>query len=209
MSGAMPPIATRSPIRSGSRRATGWADCRAGSSHSGRPIVEALVAETGETINLGAMLRGFRVRPLIQLASPRDVRYDPRGIDCPAYCSAMGRALLAFLPEECVDQCLAQPLRPVTAWTLTDPALLRARIALARQQGYAEIENEFTPGASGVAAPVFDRDGRAVATINLATLNERWRRHRLAYIPAVVVAAAALSLKLGGRRATAASGEAA
>jgi DNA-binding IclR family transcriptional regulator len=164
----------------------------------GRPIVEALVAETGETVNLGAMLTGFRVRPLVQVASPRDVRYDPRGTDCPAYCSAMGRSLLAHLPDDSVDLCLALPLRQVTPATLTEPALIRARIAQARRQGYAEIEEEYVQGASGVAAPVFDRDGRAVATVNLATLHGRWRQNRLDYIPAVVAAAAALSRKLGG-----------
>lgn len=164
----------------------------------GRPVVEELVARTGETVNLGAMLTGFRVRPLIQQASPRDVRYDPRGVDAPAYCTAMGRALLAHLPQECVDLCLALPLRAVTRATCTDPAVIRAQIALARRQGYAEIENEFVDGAGGVAAPVFDRDGRAVATVNLATLTERWHRHRLDYIAAVLEAAAALSRKLRG-----------
>jgi DNA-binding IclR family transcriptional regulator len=164
----------------------------------GRPVVEALVARTGETVNLGAMLSGFRVRPLIQQASPLAVRYDPRGVDCPAYCTAMGRMLLAHLPDASVDLCLALPIRPVTPATRTDPAAIRAQIALARRQGFAEIADEFVEGAAGVAAAVFDRDGRAVATINLATLTWRWQRHRLTYITAVQAAAAALSRKLGG-----------
>jgi DNA-binding IclR family transcriptional regulator len=164
----------------------------------GRPVVEALVAGTGETVNLGAMLSGFWVRPLIKQASPQEVRYDPRGVDCPAYCTAMGRVLLAYLPEESVDLCLALPLRAVTPATCTDPAAIRAQIALARRQGYAEIEDEYVEGAAGVAAAVFDRGGRAVATVNLATLTGRWRRHRLDYIAAVQEAAAALTRKLGG-----------
>ena len=171
----------------------------------GRPVVEALVAQTGETVNLGAMLSGFRVRPLIQRASPREVRYDPRGMDAPAYCTAMGRVLLAYLPTASVDRCLALPLPAVTAATRTDPAEIRAQIALARQQGYAEIENEFVDGAAGVAAAVFDRSGRAVATVNLATLTERWHQHRQTYIAAVQEAAAALSRKLCGPGTTGAA----
>jgi len=165
----------------------------------GRPVIETLVARTGETGNLGAMVTGFRVRPLIQVASPREIRYEPRAVECPAYCTAMGRVLLAHLPPETVDLCLALPLRALTAATRTDPADIRAQIALARRQGYAEIDGEFADGGSGVAAPVFDRTGRAVATVNLASLTERWQRHRLDYIAAVLEAAALLTRKLGGR----------
>jgi DNA-binding IclR family transcriptional regulator len=164
----------------------------------GRPIVETLVAATGETVNLGAMLTGFRVRPLAQVASPHALRYEPRGVDAPAFCTAMGRVLLAFQPPETVNLCLALPRRPVTPATRTDPAAIREQIALAHRQGYAEIVDEFVDGASGVAAAVFGRDGRAVATVNLATLTARWQAHRLDYIPAVVAAAAELTRRLGG-----------
>ncbi|MBN8890584.1 MAG: hypothetical protein BGP12_20560 [Rhodospirillales bacterium 70-18] len=165
----------------------------------GRPVIEALVARTGETVNLGAMVSGFMVRPLVQVASPQEIRYEPRAVDCPAYCTAMGRMLLAYMSTESVDLCLALPLRALTAATRTDPAAIRAQIALARRQGYAEIDGEFAEGGSGVAAPVFDRTGRAVAALNLASLTERWQRHRLDFIAAVTGAAAAVTARLGGR----------
>ena len=77
----------------------------------GRPVIETLVARTGETGNLGAMVTGFRVRPLIQVASPREIRYEPRAVECPAYCTAMGRVLPRTVP-------IMQALRDAGA---TDP----------------------------------------------------------------------------------------
>lgn len=169
-----------------------------------RPVIEALVEQTGETVNLGAMVPGFMVRPLVQVASPQEVRYEPRQVQCPAYCTAMGRVLLAHSNAETVSACLAAPLARLTPATETDPAAIRRLIEQARAQGYAEIDGEFAVGGSGVAAPVFDGAGRVVAALNLASLTERWQRQRRGWIVAVTEAAAEISQRLGHGRGNAA-----
>jgi IclR family pca regulon transcriptional regulator len=99
-----------------------------------RPVVEDLVQRTRETVNLGAMLTGFMVRPLLQVSSPQEIRYEPRQVDCPAFCTAMGRVLLAYAPKQQLDLCLAMPLPRLTASTVTDPARIRSLVAEARSR---------------------------------------------------------------------------
>jgi len=164
-----------------------------------QPVMLALVEQTRETVNLGVMRAGFMVRPLLQIPSPQEIRYEPRAVDCPAHCTAMGRILLAYASAESVARCLAPPLARLTPTTETDAARIRARIAEARVQGYAEIDGEFAEGGAGVAAPVFDRAGQAVAALNLASLTERWQRHRRNFIAAVTEAAATVTRRIGGR----------
>jgi len=164
-----------------------------------QPVMLALVEQTRETVNLGVMREGFMVRPLLQIPSPQEIRYEPRAVDCPAHCTAMGRILLAHAPAEEIERCLTLPPRRLTAATETDPARIRVQITEARAQGYAEINGEFAEGGAGVAAPVFDRAGQAIAALNIASLTERWQRHRQDFIAAVTEAAATVTRRIGGR----------
>lgn len=164
-----------------------------------RPVVQDLVQRTQETVNLGVMLSGFMVRPLLQVPSPREIRYEPKAVDCPAFCTAMGRILLAFAPKRDLDLCLAMPLPRLTTATVTDPARIRELVSEARRCGYAAIESEYAEGGAGVAAPIFERHGRAIAALNLASLTDRWRHQRDGLTQAVIRAAATITLRLGGR----------
>jgi DNA-binding IclR family transcriptional regulator len=165
-----------------------------------RPVVVELVERTAETVNLGAILNGGSLRMLMQVPSPQEIRYEPRSLECPAYCTAMGRVLLAFRPEAEAEALLRQaPLPRLTARTETDPAAIMALVRTARRQGFAEIDGEYAEGGSGIAAPVFDRRGRAIAALNLATITERWHRSRQPFIAAVTGAAAVITDRLGGR----------
>ncbi|WP_158741874.1 IclR family transcriptional regulator [Acidisphaera sp. L21] len=167
--------------------------------HAARPVVEALVAETRETVNLGMLLPGGTVRALLQVPSPQEVRYVPASVECPAYCTAMGRILLAYAPAEDLTEILGTDRLPRrTDRTETRPTALRKLIVQARSQGYAEIDGEFAESGSGAAAPVFDHTGQPVAALNLATLTQRWHRHREAFIAALLAAAARLSAQLSG-----------
>ena len=166
----------------------------------GRPVVAELVETTRETVNLGALLQSGTVRMLLQVPSPQDIRYEPHSTECPCHCTAMGRVLLAYKPaEEAAALLRASALPRLTPRTETDAARILALLPSLRAQGFCEIDEEYAEGGSGVAAPVFDRTGRAVAALNIATLTPRWHRNRLALIRAVTEAAATITRRLGGR----------
>jgi DNA-binding IclR family transcriptional regulator len=170
-----------------------------------QPEIARLVDTTRETVNLGVVGRGMLgrqgvVRRVFQISSPQEVRYEPSADECPAYCTAMGRMLMAHLPEDEVETYLSTGAFPkLTRVTETRPAVLRRLVKDARLRGFAEIDGEFAEGGSGAAAPVFNHAGGIAAALNLATLTDRWHRHRADFIPALVAAADAITQRLGGR----------
>lgn len=90
------------------------------------------------------------------------------GTRLPAYCTSLGRVLLAGLPEAALAACLAQSqLAPRTPFTLTDPAALLAEIARVRAQGYAVINQEVEIGLRSIAVPLRNARGQVVAALNI------------------------------------------
>ncbi len=78
----------------------------------------------------------------------------------------MGRVLLAALPEAEARARLG-PMVARTPLTLTDPDAVMARIATARADGYALIDQEVEIGLRSIAAPLMDHHGRVVAAMNI------------------------------------------
>jgi IclR family pca regulon transcriptional regulator len=95
------------------------------------------------------------------------------GTRLPAYCTSMGRVLLAQMTDEELDAYLADtPLRPRTPKTVTSAAELRAVLAGVRRSGYAVVDQELELGLRSVAIPVHGRDG-VLASINVGTPSAR------------------------------------
>ncbi|MEU8453715.1 IclR family transcriptional regulator domain-containing protein [Streptomyces griseoaurantiacus] len=86
------------------------------------------------------------------------------GTRLPAHPTALGRVLLAGLPEPHLPPALPAPTRR----TITDPERLRTELDRVRRQGYAVVDGELEEGLRSVAVPVRDRDGRVVAAVNVA-----------------------------------------
>ncbi|GAB2859990.1 IclR family transcriptional regulator [Lentzea nigeriaca] len=81
------------------------------------------------------------------------------GASIPWHTCALGKAIVAFSPDERQAELLALPLPPLTGQSLTDPAALNEQLAQVRSAGYALEDQESTLGDAGIAAPVFDRSG--------------------------------------------------
>jgi IclR family pca regulon transcriptional regulator len=91
------------------------------------------------------------------------------GSRLPAYCTSMGRILLAYLPQEQIEAYLARVnLIPHTTRTVTSVEKLRMLLRNIRRNGYALCDQEYEVGLRSLAVPVFSPNGRAVATLNLS-----------------------------------------
>lgn len=91
------------------------------------------------------------------------------GSRLPAYCTSMGRILLAWLPPEQLETYLNQVvLTPHTTRTITSVERLRGLLRSTRRNGYALCDQEYEVGLRSVAVPVFAPTGRVVATLNLS-----------------------------------------
>jgi len=121
------------------------------------------------------------------------------GMHRPLSCTALGKALLAFLPAERREELLAV-LNFERATPRTIPNLARFEKELVRvvQQGYAIDDQETDMGARCVAAPILDESGRVAAAISVSGPITRMSRDRIhAYALATKKAARAISTQLG------------
>mgnify|MGYP006074469751 CR=1 FL=1 len=129
---------------------------------------------TGDSASLG-VLDESEVLYIATVSVKRQFHVAPStGTRYPAFCSSMGRALLAFASDEVVSRALdGDPLEKLTGATLTDPDQVRARLAEVRSTGFSIIHEEVAYGVVSVAVPIFGDDGRAIAAINCSTTPER------------------------------------
>ncbi|NKC33194.1 IclR family transcriptional regulator domain-containing protein [Falsiroseomonas selenitidurans] len=96
------------------------------------------------------------------------------GLRLPAFCTALGRVLLAGLPEAEMEALLQRhPPHAVTAQTELDPLRIRRRIARARSEGFALVDQEAEQGFRSLAVPLRRHDGRVVAALNIGMHSER------------------------------------
>ena len=154
---------------------------------------------TGESILLCVCSDGEGV--CVEGVEPPDtsIRFVTRvGERFPIHAGAAGKVLLAFQPDDVLEEHLRTPLRRYTENTITDPARLRHELATIRARGYATSHGEVEIGAQSVAAPIRDHGGAVAAEINLIGPAFRLARRRLRKLAPVVVAAAdTISIGLG------------
>ncbi|MFD1531427.1 IclR family transcriptional regulator [Pseudonocardia aurantiaca] len=163
------------------------------------PFLTDLFGATGETVHL-AVADGVEVVYVAKLEGRRGPAVGSRvGGRMPAYCTGVGKALLAHAPPDQLRGVLAQGLVRRTPRTVVAPGLLTKELERIRRQGYAEEHEESTPGIACVAAPVLDADGAAVAAVSITGQVHRIDTARLA--PAVRTAALGISRSLGARDA--------
>jgi DNA-binding IclR family transcriptional regulator len=165
------------------------------------PFLEALRDVTGETTQLG-ILDGWKVVYLARVFSHLPVAYmrSRVGVVLPAYCTGLGKALLAELPPEEVERwSRAQHFPRLTPTTLASPEDLLGDLAATRRRGYALDQEEREVGVACIAAVVRDDAGVPVAAISAAGPVDRLPRDLEGSEMAsqVVAAAAGISERLG------------
>lgn len=167
-----------------------------------RPVAVALSNETKETVNLG-VLDGHELLYLEVIESPHSFRMASQaGMHRPLNCTALGKALLAFLPDEHREELLpVLTFERATPRTIPNLARLRKELARIAQQGYSIDDQETDMGARCVAAPILDESGSVTAAISVSGPITRIGRDRIqAYALATKKAARAISAQLGHSR---------
>ena len=139
-----------------------------------KPLMRILLTRYAETVNLGSLDGG-------QIAYI-DVEQGPNGLPFaafpgdrnPAHCTALGKAILAFLPEQRTKAILGHdPLVKRTANTITQPSRLLDQLSAVRHQRVALDLEENVMGISCVAAPIFDPGGRVIAAFSVSGPSRR------------------------------------
>jgi IclR family KDG regulon transcriptional repressor len=165
----------------------------------GRPVLESIWKESGETVNLG-ILEGKEILYIDVIESPHTFRLvSPVGMRRPLYCTGLGKVILAFLSAKQREELIATiQFERLTPQTFLRPADFRAELQRIQRRGYALDNEEAVPGARCVAAPIFDHTGFVVAGISLSGPTTRMSRTRITELGAIAKdAARTVSLQLG------------
>lgn len=159
-----------------------------------RPVLADLRSATRNTVHL-ARLEGIEVVYFEVLPGPDAPDLPSRvGGRMPAHATGVGKAILAFSPDEIVDRVITAGLARLSTRTITSPAMLRRQLQQIRCDGVAYEREESGLGTICVACPVLDADGAPVAAISVAGWSSRMHPDRVA--PAVRAAALTLSRTL-------------
>lgn len=155
-----------------------------------------LAAESRETVHL-AVLDGAEVIYIEKIDSPEPVSaYTRLGGRAPAYCVATGKALLSQLPQSERARLLVN-LQPHSRFTITDLQTLEQELAVAAAQGFAINRGEWRESVWGIAAPIRDRLGLAVAAVGVSGPSYRIDQKGRSTELAAQVMAAALKISQG------------
>jgi IclR family acetate operon transcriptional repressor len=165
-----------------------------------RPAVVDLMRRTGETVFLGTLSSDHASIVYVdKVESDHIIQYAGGvGDRRPLHATSIGKAILAFLPAGERDAILkALSLSRHTERTVTSLPALRASLEQVRKSGVCVTIDELVPGASGIAAPVFDRHGRVAGACAVGGPTDRVRPRLRALATDVKAAARALSVRLG------------
>ena len=168
------------------------------------PAMESLVSEVKESCS-AAVLDGTDIVYVLRLPTHKIMSISLGvGSRLPAYCTSMGRVLLAALPEEQCLQTIEQSIRAArTKHTVTDIDELTARIAAVRRQGWCLVNQELEEGLVSMAAPITNRAGQTVAALNISGQANRTSARTMhdSMLPTLLAAAQSISRLLGTQRA--------
>jgi len=143
--------------------------------HLAEPLMQDLATELNESCS-AAVLDGTDVVYVMRIPARKIMSINLGvGSRLPAWCTSLGRVLLASLPDIELDRVLQnQQLKPFTSRTVRSKDELRHRIRMVRSQGWCLVNQELEEGLASLAAPIVDRHGHTIAALNIgAQVNRR------------------------------------
>ena len=165
-----------------------------------RPHIDQLSAETGETVHLAQLDHGQVLYVDKRNAADPLAMFSQTGKVGPAYCTGVGKVMLAFLTEAELEPILGQQsFHAFTAGTLTSKSALRAELADIRANGYGFDREEHEPGIICVAMPILDGAGRVRGALSVTSSTARTNLAGLeALVPRLKNAARAIAADAAG-----------
>jgi DNA-binding IclR family transcriptional regulator len=163
-------------------------------------FLRAANLKTEETVNLTVLDR-LSVVYLMRYQGFHEISVDLSiGSKLPAFCTAPGRVILAYLEEGESTWVLEKTdIKAYTPFTVIEKIKIVAALAAIRRDGYCISNQEAFVGDISVAAPVFNFAGRVVAAVNIAVSTSRWTvdKVREKLMPVTVGVAADISAAMG------------
>lgn len=145
-----------------------------------RPFVEELAAQAGESVHLAQMDNGQVIFVEKLKATDRFETLAQVGKVAPAYCTGVGKAMLAFIAPKRLDIVLQQQsFFPYTPATHKSADSLLSELPEIRKSGIAFDREEHEQGIVSIAAPIFISNGRVIGALSVATSTTRHKLDEL------------------------------
>ncbi len=160
-----------------------------------RPHIDALSAAVGETVHL-AQLDHAQVLYIDKRNANNPVQmFSQAGKVGPAYCTGVGKVMLAFSDPARIDAVIdQQSFHRFTPKTLTDARALRDELAAIRANGYGFDREEHEPGIICIAMPILSDAGRVLGALSVTSTTGRTNLAGLeSYVPILSDTAAAIA----------------
>jgi len=144
------------------------------------PYMKNLSQEFNETVNL-AVLEGDEILYIYSNGGDNTLKFDLKiGSRQPAYCSALGRILLAYLPEHEINYYLKNvELKKFTPFTMTDAKELKEKLKDVRKNGYAFIKEEYMLGIFCIAVPLKNFQGDICVGMSFSIPTARYNENKV------------------------------
>lgn len=144
-----------------------------------RPYLVDICNQIEETVHLGT-LDNLEVVYIDKIESTQSMRIaSSRGTRNPAYCTGIGKSMLAYLDEKALEKLLKQDLVKYTDNTITDKDELLKELAKVRKAGYAFDNEENNIGLFCIAVPIFDHLGNANYAISVSGPSVRMTEEKI------------------------------
>jgi IclR family pca regulon transcriptional regulator len=164
-----------------------------------QPYIEKVSETTRESCSVG-VLEDDEVVYVARAATKRIMSVALNvGSRLPAYCTAMGRVLLAHLSEADLAAYLSRvDLAPTTENAITNPEVLKALLGSVRESGFALVDQELEVGLRSLAVPIRNLAGKVVAAMNVSAQAGRISCEEMEerYLPVLTAAARDISALL-------------
>jgi DNA-binding IclR family transcriptional regulator len=132
------------------------------------PIIEQVSQKLSETVHI-ASLDNFEVIYVNKRESNQSMRiFTSIGSRNPAYCTGVGKAILAFMDEDKINDLIPEKLEKLTPNTITDRQEFIKALKKVKEIGYAYDKEEFSAGLTCVAFPIFDSNGDPKYSISVS-----------------------------------------
>lgn len=162
------------------------------------PIIEKVSDELQETVHI-AKLDNLEVVYVDKKESKQSMRiYTSIGSRNPAYCTGVGKAMLAYLNEELLNEVLPDKMESFTPNTITNKQEFINSLKIIKEKGYILDNEEFSMGLKCVAAPIFNHEGKAIYSISVSGPAVRMTQEKIQEsIKLIKAAAKEISHKIG------------
>lgn len=145
-----------------------------------QPYIKEVSERTGESCSVSVLDLPdvvYIARSLTQQIMSVSLNIGSR---LPALCTSMGRVLMASLPDEEILKFIkSQKIKSFTDHTLMDYSSILNEILAARSQGFSLVNEELEIGLSSVSVPIINKQGKAIAAINISSQPQKMHRKRL------------------------------